>query len=472
MPLAATCPGVPRPSSPEHLAPSVDGGHPGGAAALSRPRPLRALLHSREGDLDWDRLAIGAIVVGVVLRAVFGFALHPPEGYVYADMQGYVSRAMRVAFGGSPSPFSVRALALDPPGTQLSLALVFKLFGRGASGLHAAAAMWFAFSALVPLLAWRLARLLLNPPAGALTAVLAAVYPLFILYSGYFTSETPAIALLCGALWLGYRAGRSSPRAGLALGAGGGLLGGALVATRPQFILNLALVLIPLLGDLRARWRAALGFAVGLAVVLGAVLAVNSGNAGHLTGVSENGGITFYQAQCNVHEVFIGQPPTQTFFGNPVSEQLHRGQDVYLPDRRPWDQGFFYDQGLKCIGREGFGHVFVFFRELLDLTVTSIPWPPVGEPAISVIAEVTNIVYCAVLLGLLLLVALARRRWALRGRTRSGPWILAAQLAMLAPVTIVFGSEPRYRVPYDVFGLALVAWLVADRLPIGRRYTQ
>jgi len=448
-------------------APAAHAAGPGSVAALSLPRRIRAPLYARAGELDWDRLAIAAIAVGMVLRAVLVFALHPPQSYVYSDMQGYVSRAMQIAFGGGRSPFPVHALALNPPGTQLLLALVLKLFGRGAGGLHWAGAMWFALSALVPVLAWRLARVLLNPPAAALTAALAAIYPLFILYSGFFTSETPAIALLCGALWLGYRAGRSSPRAGLVLGAGGGLLGGALVATRPQFILNLGLVLIPLVGDLRARWRAALGFTLGVVVVLVAVFAVNSGNAGHLTGVSENGGISFYQAQCDVHEVFVGQPPDRKLFGNPVSAQLGRGHDFYFPDHRPWDQGFFYDQGLKCIGAEGFGHVFVFARELLDLTVTTTPWPLVDGPS-PTIADAANIVYCAALLALLLVVVSTRHRWTLGERAGSGPWILAAQLAMLAPATIVFGSEPRYRVPYDVFGLALVAWLIADRLPARR----
>lgn len=407
----------------------------------------------------WDRLAVGAVLVGALVRALFVFVLHSPHDYVYSDMQGYVARAVLVVHGGGLMP---RYLALNPPGTQLLLAAAFKLFGVDPTGLRWADAMWFAFSALAPLFAWRLVRQLLGPATGAITAALCAAAPLFVLYAGFFTSETPTLALLAGALWLGYRAGAANGWRGPALGAGGGLLGGALVATRPQFVLNVALVLVPLVRNLRGRWRAAVGFAVGVGAVLAAVLAVNSSNAGHLTGISENSGITFFQAQCNVHNVLTGQSAGfAQDFGNPVAQSLGRGRDVSFPDRLAWDQGFFYGQGLKCIGSDGLGQVFVFARDLVDLTATSIPWPLSNEIALSRIGDVANVLYSAALVIVVALVLLVRRRWTLDERSRAGTGTLLAHLAMVVPVTIVFGSEPRYRVPYDIFGLALMAWLIA-----------
>lgn len=419
----------------------------------------RLLWLIRGEEPNWDRLALLAIWIGLILRVVVLY-LHTPDGYVYSDMQGYVGRAMAVVMGSGPR----RDLAFFPAGTHLLLAAPLKIFGTGhGARLPSADIWWCLLSALQPLFAWRLARLLLGPVAGAITAALCAGYPLFIMYAGFFTSKTPSMALLAATLWLGYSAARSPRWKGLAIGVGGGLVGGALVATRPQFLLNVALVGLAMLWRFRARWRAALGFTVGLVVVISAVFAVNSHNTGHFTTFSEDSGLQLYQGSCPVHEVFTGRAPgPQIHVGSPVNFELNRGHDVYFPNHVGWDSGFFYRQGLKCIEH----HPLVIVRNLVDLTVTSIPFPFVNEIGLSRIADVTNIVYCAALLGVL--VALWRR-WRRRrpgGRAWcSGPGTLLAHLAVLIPVTAVYGSEPRYRIPYDVFGLALLAWLIAS----GRR---
>lgn len=389
-------------------------------------------------------------------------ASHPPGRYVYSDMQGYVDTAVQVAKGG---PGLRRTLALSPPGTHLLLAAPFKLFGTGSAGLVWADAMWVGFSALLPVFAWRLVRLLLGAPAAAITAALCAVYPLFILYTGFFTSEVPSLALLSGALWLGYRAGRSRPWAGMALGAGGGLLAGALVATRPQFLLNVGLVVLFLVRRFRATWRAGLAFGLTLVAVLSVVVVVNSRNAGRLTGLSENSGIQFYQAQCPVHTVSTGHSPGLTLhFQNPVSGDLQRGRNVSFPNHLGWDSGFFLHQGLRCIGQRGLGQILMVGRNLADLTVTSIPWPLSEEIGLSRIGDTTNILYCGALLGALLIMWRLWRRHPLDDDARWGTGTLLAHLAMIVPVTVIFGSEPRYRVPYDLFGLALLAWLIARRV--------
>lgn len=425
-------------------------------AGLSR---ISALIRAWGEEVRWDRLALLGIIVGVLARALFVFALHPPHEYVYSDMQGYVTRAMEVVRGFAPVP---RDLAFYPPGTHLLLTAPFKLFGQGSAGLRWADAEWFLLSALAPVFVWRFMRELLGAAAGAIAALLCAVAPLFILYAGFFTSETPSLALLGGALWLGYRARSAPPRGALALGLAGGLLGGALVATRPQFILNLLLVVVALARPVQTRWRAAASFAVGLLAVVGAVVVVNSNNAGHLTGVSENSGLTFYQAQCNIHRVSTGRPPGFGYvFENPVAFSLRRGHDARFPNHIGWDSGFFFGQGIDCVGNNGLGHVAILVRDVLDLTATSVPWPPMDEIALSRIADIANVLYSAALLALLVLVPLARRRWQVDERTRWGVNVLLAQLAMVVPVALVFGSEPRYRLPYDIFGLALAGWLIA-----------
>src|SRR5262249_29823249 len=112
---------------------------PGAALARRAIDALRAVPASR-----WDRVALAAIVAGIAIRIAWGLAIHPPFDYIYSDMNGYVSRAMRLATG-TPA---WRGDAFYPPGTHLLLSVPFRLFGTGSPGLWAAAVLWCALSGL------------------------------------------------------------------------------------------------------------------------------------------------------------------------------------------------------------------------------------------------------------------------------------------------------------------------------------
>ena len=48
-----------------------------------------------------------------------------------------------------------------------------------------------------------------------------------------------------------------------------------------------------------------------------------------------------------------------------------------------------------------------------------------------------------------------------RRRYREGEWILILSLLAVLPTAVVFYGDPRFRVPYDVFGLALAGSLIS-----------
>src|SRR3954451_10327786 len=100
-------------------------------------------------DRRWDRIAWSAVAVGAALRLVWVLVVHDPADYVFSDMQGYVSRAIRLAAGAD----LVRFDAFYPPGTHLLLAAPLDVFGTGRGGLRAAAVLWWALSAVTPLAA-------------------------------------------------------------------------------------------------------------------------------------------------------------------------------------------------------------------------------------------------------------------------------------------------------------------------------
>ena len=420
-----------------------------------------------EAERRWTRIAWGVIALGAVIRLVYGVIEHPPADYVFSDMKGYVDRAVRVASGAPLQRYD----AFYPPGTHILLAAPLKVFGTGDSGLRAGAVLWWVLSSLTPLFAWRMARHLISPKAAAVTAVLVSLYPLFILYGGFFSSETPALALLVGALWLTYRARDQVGRAALITAGAAGLLGGAAVVNRPQFLLNLAVAAAPLLWAWRARWRPALAMVLAGVVVLAPVLAYTSSATGKLTGVSENAGLNFFQSHCDVRLVRAGTPRLGTYeFGSPVPFQQNTGRDYAFPKHQIWEQGFFYRQGLDCIRDDGLGHVSLLLQNVVDATATTVPFPLADPPGPKPWAKAANLAYC-ILLPILLVVALllfARGDPTdARGRKE-----LLLQLACILPVLLIYDAEPRFRVLYDVFGLALLASLAveaAERVPALRR---
>jgi 4-amino-4-deoxy-L-arabinose transferase-like glycosyltransferase len=411
----------------------------------------------RPGAWGWDRVALFAIGAGAVARALWVFWLHPPPNYIYSDMQKYVEAASDIAAGHNLNVYAT----LQPQGTHLLLALPLSLLGTGRHGLWGGAALWWTLSAATPFFAWRLARLLLTPAAAALTALFAAIWPLHVTNAGYFLSETPSLAFLLAALWLGYQAARQQGRAALWQGSLAGALGAIAVATRPQFLLNLALVALPFLPRRRWNGRAALAFATTVAVLLAGVVAFNSAIAGRVTGLSREGGVTFYVGQCHVRAVAV-RTATSFYTIQPPPYVQNGGSVAFFPGREIWEDGFFYGKGLHCIRREGAHYPIHAARMIADMTATSKPWPQVDEATLSSVIDGANTFYGYGLLPLVVVVAVVRITR--RAPTRRGETALLAHLACVVPVAIAFYGDPRLRSPYDVFGLALAAAALTTRL--------
>jgi 4-amino-4-deoxy-L-arabinose transferase-like glycosyltransferase len=411
-------------------------------------------------DRPWDRVALAAIAVGAGARAVWIFWLHPPLDYLYRDMGEYVSHATDLVRGHDLNVYST----FQPAGTHLLLALPLKLFGTGRPGLWAAAALWWLLSAATPFFVWRLGRLLLTPAAAALATLFAAIWPLHVTNAGYFLSETPSLAFLVAALWLGYRAERLPARGAVWPGLLAGALGAVAVACRPQFLLNLALVAAPFFPRRRVNVGAALAFSATAVALLAGVAAFNSVIAGRLTGLSREGGVTFYLGQCHVKLVTVRTPTTFWLIGPPPYVQ-RGGSLANFTGVEIWQEGFFYRKGLHCIKDGGLRYPIHAARMIADMTATSTPWPQVNEPTLRDVTRWTNDVYGYALLPLVVLIVLVRIRR--RVPTRPGEVKLLAQLACIVPISIVFLGDPRFRAPYDVFGLMLLAAALAS--PLFRR---
>jgi dolichyl-phosphate-mannose-protein mannosyltransferase len=406
---------------------------------------------------DWDVFARVSILLGAAIRAVWVLVLHSPLDHIYSDSKTYVDTAMHLAQLAQPERFD----AFYPPGTRVVLAIPLALIGADRDGLTAGAILWMALSALTPYFMWRYLRLLLPPAAAALGAAFCALWPLHIAYAGFFTSETPGLAFLVLALWLAEQSTRLlSTRAGLVAGLAGGLA----AAIRPAFALNLVLAAVPLARRIRIRVAPLVALTAGAALVLALVLIHEAVIVGRIVGVSENSGLTFYLGHCDIRRVTTGTPETLTYqFQTPVATQLDRGSDARFPDHQIWDQGFFYAEGMRCIASDGLGHARVMVRNIYDMGLSTIPWPPSNDEGLKQVVSLANVGY-VLLLPFIVFASIrrVRRLWPVgAGRAEL---MLLGQLALALVTAIVYFGDPRFRTPFDVFGLALAASLVADRI--------
>jgi Dolichyl-phosphate-mannose-protein mannosyltransferase len=408
-------------------------------------------------EWDWDWFARASIVLGAVIRAAWVLVLHSPLDHIYSDSKTYVDTAMHLAQLATPERFD----AFYPPGTRVLLAIPLALIGADRDGLTGAAVLWMVLSALTPYFMWRYLRFLLRPEAAALGAALCALWPLHIAYAGFFTSETPGLAFLALALWLAERSANwLSTRDGLVAG----LAGGIAAAVRPAFALNVILAALPTARRARIRVAPIIALAGGSLLVLALVLAHEALIVGRVVGVSENSGLTFYLGHCDIRRVTTGTPETLTYqFQTPVATQLDRGKNVTFPDHQIWDQDFFYAQGMSCIAADGLGHARVILRNIYDMGLSTVPWPPSNDEGLKQVVTFANVGY-VVLLPLIVWGAVRKIRRVWRAGGGRGEVMLLGQLSLALATAVVYFGDPRFRTPFDVFGLALAASLVADRI--------
>jgi hypothetical protein len=293
---------------------------------------------------------------------------------------------------------------------------------------------------------------------------------------GFFSSENPFTFFMCLSLLVGLWGRDISPDrrwARTGVFALAGLLAGVTASIRPQFVIQAALMGLPLLGfralwghiqSLRHKgkdrpkvpwfyWREAIALAVMFVLPCMATMRLNSRAMGKPSGLSNNGGLVFYQGHCDVVHVHM----EGMGFAAPVRIQrvlLEHGnaEKKVVHKRRGWDNAYFIDLGMNCIKQDGWKHLHRIYTNVADLFAPTEPWPP-NQTKFRTVSSLSNTVFSWALLGIIpAAMWLARRRWAER-------WLLV-QASCILPVGLVFVGDPRYRIPYDIFGFLMVTGIV------------
>lgn len=428
----------------------------------------------------FSRKDVGAVlflltlVAGLAHRAWFIFHANPPKNFVWSDMFGYVERAARLADPKVKlNPFD----AFYPPGTHVLMAPFFMFTKDRPSALNALQILWFVLAVTTLVIVGLIAkRLFKHPLAPFLATTLVWTHWALACLTGFFSSETPFTFFMCSSLLVALWGRDISPERRVArfgVFALAGLLAGVTASIRPQYVIQAALMGLPLIGfgalwgHIRALvrkdavrpkepwlyWREAIALGVMFFLPCFATMRLNSAAMGKSSGLSNNGGLVFYQGHCDVVHVHMDGMG----FAAPVRIQrvlLEGGnaEKKVVHKRRGWDNKYFFNLGMQCIKQDGWKHWRRIYTNVADLFAPTEPWPP-NQTKFRGVSTASNTVFSWALLAIIPAAAwLARRRWPER-------WLLI-QASCILPVGIFFVGDPRYRIPYDIFGFLMVTGIL------------
>jgi hypothetical protein len=390
----------------------------------------------RSTVLDWLDVRskqIGLAAVGLSLLLAGGYAVVLGNDLRYSDEHVYLELTQSLV-DGRGFAFGTDATAYRPPGYPFLLLPVHLLTGgsvfamRMAAVLCLAGAVWFGY-----LLARRI-----SPVAGALVAVVMAVYPLFTYTATALYPQIPALLMLLMTLEFGLRA-----RDRWTWAIWSGLAGGFLTITVPSFAPTLALVLIAI----GWRHRKALAVLIVAAAIIPVLWCARNALVMHaFIPVSTNNGVN----------LLLGNNPQAT--GNSGTSV-----DVSAYDQRAKDQKLDEVQIDKFYQSEAMSWITANPAEAAGLYVAKVAHNFAYSDTLKTEGQSASDLLAALsyypILGLAVLRVLLWRRFPLHRVDKLCLWAIVLNVLLLA----VFFTRIRFRVPLDALTIVLavstvVAW--------------
>jgi hypothetical protein len=386
--------------------------------------------------LDWLTVhskQIALVAVGLSLLAAGGYAVMLGGQLHYSDEHVYLQLTQSLADGRGYA-FGTDATAYRPPGYSFLLLPVYLLTGgsvfamRLVGVLCLAGAVWFGY-----LLARRIA-----PAAGALVAVVTAVYPLFVYTANALYPQIPALLMLLMMIEFGLRA-----RDRWFWGIWGGLAGGLLIITVPSFAPTLILLL------LFVGWRARKGATVLLvaAAIIPGLWCIRNAVVMHaFVPVSTNNGVN----------LLLGNNPDATgSSGTSVDVSAYEQQAKAQKLDEVQIDHFYSSQAVSWITSHPAEAAGLYVAKVAHNFAYSDTLKTEGQGASDLLAALT---YYPIL-ALAVLRVLLWRRFPLRRVDKLFAWTIVVNVLLLA----VFFTRIRFRVPLDALTIVLavstvVAW--------------
>ena len=378
-------------------------------------------------------LTVLEVSAGVAYCLILGDRVRYPDEQLYLDYAANLARGHGFTLDG------IHLTAFHPPGYPLLLGFLASL---GAS-LFVMRLLNFVLLGLTIPCGYSLLRGSHGPRAGLFAGLLILAYPVLFYTAGTFYPQTVATALLLGGLALH---GTQHPSPWTSMGAGVLLGWGVLTVPTLAFILPLLLVFD--VHAWRIAWRRSLLVLVCSAITIGFWTVRNYAVFDRFVPVSTNFGINF----------LIGNSPATTPNNGPnadVSAYTSAAERLGLDE---FDRNSYYLSQAVAYLRSDPGHaVDLYVRKVLNYFNYRNELRTSSES--SPLRDALMLATYGPLLGL------ALARLALMGRMRMSPLegFLAMTYLLGALVSAVVFTRIRYRLPFDVLLILLVAAFL-DRL--------
>jgi 4-amino-4-deoxy-L-arabinose transferase-like glycosyltransferase len=380
------------------------------------------------GLLGWldarsKQIATAAVLLSLVLAGgyavMLGNELRFSDEYVYLELTQSLADGRGFAFGPD-------ATAYRPPGYPFLLLPLHLLTGgnvfamRLVGVLCLVGAVWLGY-----LLARRI-----SPVAGALVAVVMAVYPLFVYTATALYPQMPAMLLLLAMVEFGLRA-----RGRWTWAIPSGLTGGFLTITMPSYAPSI--VILVLFVGWRAR-RAAAALLVAAAIIPGIWCVRNAVQLKAFIPVSTNNGVN----------LLLGNNPNATGSSGTsvdVSSYDQRAKDMKL-DEVGIDH-FYSSEAVAWIKANPVDAAGLYVGKVAHNFAYSDTLKTSGQGVSDLLAALT---YYPIL-ALAVLRVLLLKRFPLHLVEKISLWFIVVNVLLLA----VFFTRIRFRVPLDALTIVL-----------------
>jgi hypothetical protein len=406
-------------------------------------------INSSPRSLDQRRVwvvAISLFLFSAFIRVLWIYAAQFPGDAMVSDMAGYMARAQALLDGNMASD---RYLAVYPFGTHYVFALLMRVFGEdNLAGLAVAQAlMGAACPALMFLTAQRaFGRLGVSLALG----VILSLWQPWIVFVGYFSSETPYLFFMTLSLWSTVR-WLQTHKGGLMVGASSAIA----FVIRPQMLLYIIMASIYL--GLRRR-----GLGLNLKQMLMALLPVllvvgfSVWRYHSITGdwhvISDNGAIGRFFADTRYMriesiETFADGHAKRRFFQPPATKQIGQTERFqfhgYIADATILDAERRRVQSTMSLAERW----QLVMRNVRLLVAHNEVWPEmqIGKDAWR---QALQRIFSQCVLWIVVPLAVVGF---IAGGRRAEPAVMVAGLhvvTMLYAAAVYFG-ETRYRIPYD-----------------------
>jgi len=416
--------------------------------------------------------ALGAFLtylVGVALRVRYTFDIHPPQRFVDSDMYFYTALARRLHDTAVPlGPWDVT----HPLGYPAFIAFLTS----GGGSLARVAAVQLVISCLLPIAVGLLGAAAFGRRTGYLALAVASLYFPFVEYGALFLSEIHFTFWLSLAFagFLGAIGARRRPVSlGLSL-AGGFALSLAISMKNVGLLAAIGFFTVDGVAALLRRaaqsdWRARLRpwvlrvamVAVGAAPVMLTLTRIcTTANQGHFCFAGNKPAADFLLGHYGLVATIDwsdGQGHGFTF-GSPGSHLRHYDEVKKVPFAIT-DNAANAAEAWRWIGAHPWEAIVLSLDHIYDTFLGTAMWPSYGHPSWP-LAHFYQYVFVVLLLLPTLYACFLAARGGVRAFLTSRTALVLAPVAALTLTVAIATGEVRYRIPFDIFFIAVAAALV------------